>query len=69
MRVPFEFEGLLVRVATAAGGEHWFCAKDISTVIGYSNISQTIGDHNRHHHSRNKYVSLTLKRLPCGSRI
>ncbi|MFJ4393161.1 BRO-N domain-containing protein [Pseudomonas soli] len=47
MPVLFEFEALPVRVMTGDGGEHWFCAKDICTVLGYSNTSQTIGDHCR----------------------
>ncbi|MDH1589729.1 BRO-N domain-containing protein [Stutzerimonas stutzeri] len=47
MPVLFEFEALPVRVITEENGEHWFCAKDICTVLGYSNASKTVGDHCR----------------------
>ncbi|BAW20872.1 MULTISPECIES: BRO family protein [Pseudomonas] len=49
MTIPvlFEFDALPVRVMTGEDGEHWFCAKDICTVLGYSNASKTVGDHCR----------------------
>lgn len=47
MPVLFEFEALPVRVVSESDGEHWFCAKDVCEVLGYSNTSQTIEDHCR----------------------
>lgn len=47
MPVLFEFDALPVRVMTGEDGEHWFCAKDICTILGYSNASKTVGDHCR----------------------
>ncbi|NMY06000.1 hypothetical protein HBO12_23830 [Pseudomonas sp. WS 5059] len=47
MPILFEFEALPVRVVTEENGEHWFCAKDICTILGYSNSRQVISDNCR----------------------
>lgn len=57
MPVLFEFEALPVRVVSEADGEHWFCAKDVCEVLGYSNTSQTIEDHCRDAGVSKRYTS------------
>lgn len=47
MPILFEFEALPVRVVTEENGEHWFCAKDVCTILGYSNSRQVISDNCR----------------------
>lgn len=47
MPILFEFEGLPVQVVTEQNGEHWFCAKDVCTIPGYSNSKQVISDNCR----------------------
>ncbi len=43
----FEFDALPVRVMTGEDGEYWFCAKDVCTVLGFTNSRQSIADHCR----------------------
>ncbi|MBB4313007.1 BRO family protein [Roseospira marina] len=42
--VPFDFEGATVRVLDI-DGEPWFVAKDVATVLGYSNPQKAVRDH------------------------
>ncbi|TDF86285.1 BRO family protein [Pseudomonas sp. H9] len=49
MTIPvlFEFEALPVRVLTEADGEYWFCAKDVCSVLGYRNDTDSVKAHCR----------------------
>lgn len=42
--VPFQFEDHEIR-AMQLGGEPWFVAKDIATVLGYANPQKAVRDH------------------------
>ena len=41
----FKFEVSAVRVVTDDKGDPWFCAKDVCTVLGYTNDSKAVKDH------------------------
>jgi prophage antirepressor-like protein len=41
----FKFESSAVRVVTDDKGDPWFCAKDVCTVLGYTNDSKAVKDH------------------------
>jgi prophage antirepressor-like protein len=41
----FKFEASAVRVVTDDKGDPWFCAKDVCTVLGYTNDSKAVKDH------------------------
>jgi prophage antirepressor-like protein len=43
--IVFKFESSAVRVVTDDKGDPWFCAKDVCTVLGYTNDSQAVKDH------------------------
>lgn len=42
--IPFQFEAHAVRTL-AINGEPWFVARDVASVLGYSNINDAIGRH------------------------
>jgi prophage antirepressor-like protein len=41
----FKFEASAVRVVTDDKGDPWFCAKDVCTVLGYTDDSKAVKDH------------------------
>ncbi|MBK5412068.1 hypothetical protein JFU58_26525 [Pseudomonas sp. TH34] len=47
MPILFEFEALPVRVMSEVNEEHWFCAEDVCTILGYSNSRQVISNNCR----------------------
>ncbi|NKD44999.1 BRO family protein [Haematospirillum jordaniae] len=43
--IPFSFEGHSVRTIVDENGEPWFVAKDVATLLGYSNTRKAVRDH------------------------
>ncbi|NKD45000.1 BRO-N domain-containing protein [Haematospirillum jordaniae] len=43
--IPFSFEGYGVRTIVDESGEPWFVAKDVATILGYSNPQKAVRDH------------------------
>ena len=41
----FKFESSAVRIVTDDKGDPWFCAKDVCTVLGYTDDSKAVKDH------------------------
>ncbi|NKD55156.1 MULTISPECIES: Bro-N domain-containing protein [Haematospirillum] len=43
--IPFSFEGHGVRTIVDESGQPWFVAKDVATLLGYSNTRKAVRDH------------------------
>jgi prophage antirepressor-like protein len=43
--IPFNYAGSPVRVIKDDHGEPWFVARDVATVLGYTNSRKAINDH------------------------